>query len=220
MRQNFHQQLDELKAQLLTMAHQVDRSFGDAVESYRTADLDLSQRVIGAEIQINMMEREVDRLAIDLLAMEQPTAIDLRFILSIMRINSDLERIGDQSVSIATRVHDLHEVKPADLQVDIPLLASHAREMFTLAMRAFQTGDPDLANSVMALDDQVDTMNAEAFTSLSRLIAQQPSLAPQAMNMLIIARNIERVADHATNIAEDVIFWLRGDDVRHNIHAH
>ena len=220
MRQNFHQQLDGLKAQLLTMAHQVDRSFGDAIESYRVADLDLSQRVIGAEIQINMMEREVDRLAIELLAMEQPTAIDLRFILSIMRINSDLERVGDQSVSIATRVHELRDVTPADLQVDIPLLASHAREMFTLAMRAFQTGDADLANSVMALDDQVDTMNAEAFTSLSRLIARQPSLAPQAMNMLIVARNIERVADHATNIAEDVIFWLRGDDVRHNVHAH
>ena len=215
MRRNFHQQLDELKAQLMTMAHQVDRSFADSIEAYRTADLDLSQRVIGAEVQINMMEREIDRLAIDLLALEQPTAIDLRFILSIMRINSDLERVGDQSVSIATRVHELRSSKPFDFQVDIPLLASHAREMFTMAMRAFREGDAELANSVLALDDEVDTMNAEAFTSLSRLIADQPELAPQAMNMLIVARNIERVADHATNIAEDVIFWRRGDDIRH-----
>ena len=215
MRANFHQQLDELKAQLMTMAHQVDRSFADSIEAYGDADLDLSQRVIGAEVQINMMEREIDRLAIDLLAMEQPTAIDLRFILSIMRINSDLERVGDQSVSIATRVHELRSSKPFDFEVDIPLLASHAREMFTLAMRAFRDGDAELANSVLALDDEVDTMNADAFTSLSRLIAQQPELAPQAMNMLIVARNIERVADHATNIAEDVIFWRRGDDIRH-----
>ncbi len=220
MRQNFHQQLDELKTQLMTMAHQVDRSFADSIEAYRTAGLDLSQRVIGAEVQINMMEREVDRLAIDLLALEQPTAIDLRFILSIMRINSDLERIGDQSVSIATRVHELHSSKPFDFQVDIPLLASHAREMFTLAMRAFRDGDADLANTVLALDDEVDTMNAEAFTSLSRLIANQPELAQQAMNMLIVARNIERVADHATNIAEDVIYWRRGDDIRHGGTSH
>ncbi len=219
MRLNFHQQLDELKARLMTMAHQVGRSFADSIEAYGDADLDLSQRVIGAEVQINMMEREIDRLAIDLLALEQPTAIDLRFILSIMRINSDLERIGDQSVSIATRVHELREVKPIDFQVDIPLLAKHAREMFTIAMRAFQEGDAELANTVLALDDQVDTMNAEAFTSLSRLIADQPSLAQQAMNMLIVARNIERVADHATNIAEDVIFWRRGDDIRHGVHA-
>ncbi len=215
MRQNFHQQLDELKAQLLRMAHQVDRSFGDSIEAYRTADLDLSQRVIGAEVQINMMEREIDRLAIDLLALEQPTAIDLRFILSIMRINSDLERVGDQSVSIATRVHELLSSQPYTFEVNIPLLASHAREMFTMAMRAFTDGDADLANSVLALDDEVDSMNAEAFTSLSQLIANHPELAPQAMNMLIVARNIERVADHATNIAEDVIFWRRGDDVRH-----
>ncbi len=215
MRLNFHQQLDALKAQLMTMAHQVDRSFADSIEAYRTADLDLSQRVIGAEVQINMMEREIDRLAIDLLALEQPTAIDLRFILSIMRINSDLERVGDQSVSIATRVHELRSSRPFDFQVDIPLLASHAREMFTIAMRAFQEGDAELANSVLALDDEVDTMNADAFTSLSKLIADQPELAPQAMNMLIVARNIERVADHATNIAEDVIFWRRGDDIRH-----
>lgn len=215
MRRNFHQQLEELKTQLMTMAYQVDRSFVDSIEAYRTADLDLSQRVIGAEIQINRMEREIDRLAIDLLAMEQPTAIDLRFILSIMRINSDLERIGDQAVSISTRVHELTSSPRYDFQVDIPLLASHAREMLTIAMRAFREGDDDLATTVLALDNEVDTMNAEAFTSLSRLIADQPGRAPQAMNMLIVSRNIERVADHATNIAEDVIFWRRGDDIRH-----
>lgn len=216
MRLNFHQHLDVLKTHLLNMASRVDRSFSDSVQAYGAADLDLSQRVIGAEIQINAMEREIDRLSIELLALEQPTAIDLRFILSIMRINSDLERIGDQSVSIAKRVHELKGVKPSDLQVDIPLLASHAREMLTFAIRAFREGDADLATSVLALDDQVDAMNAAAFTSLSRLIGDRPTLAPQAMDMLIVARNIERVADHATNVAEDTIFWLRGDDVRHN----
>ena len=216
MRLNFRQHLEVLKTHLLTMAHQVDRSFADAVEAYNSADPDLSRRVIDAETHINFMDREVDRLAIELLALEQPTAIDLRFILSIMRINSDLERIGDQSVSIARRVHDLSDIKPSDLQVDIPLLATHAREMFTLAIQSFREGDAELAASVLALDDKVDELNAQAFQSLSRLISDRPLLAPQAMDMLIVARNIERVADHATNVAEDTIFWLRGDDVRHS----
>lgn len=219
MRQNFRQHLDVLKEHLLKMAQQVDRSFADAVEAYRTADFDLSHRVIGAETKINLMEREIDRLSIELLALEQPTAIDLRFILSIMRINSDLERIGDQSVSIAKRVHELDKPTPADLHVDIPLLASHARHMLTLAVQSFREGDADLATTVLQLDDEVDAMNADAFTSLSRYIADHPTLALQAMDMLIVARNIERVADHATNVAEDTIFWLRGDDVRHNFLA-
>ena len=216
-RANFHQQLDNLKMQLLTMAHQVDRSFTDAVDAYLSGDPVLRHRVFEAEAAVNAQEREVDRLAIELLAMEQPTAIDLRFILSIMRINSDLERIGDQAVNIAERTRGVQAEDVRALPVDIQTLASHAREMLTLAMRSFSETDAELADSVLAMDGQVDQMNAAAFTSLSHLIAQQPERAPVALNTLIVARNIERVGDHATNIAEDVIFWRRGDDVRHSL---
>ncbi len=217
MRANFRQHLDTLRDELLKMAHQVDRSFVDAIEAYRTADSDLSHRVIGAETMINLMEREIDRNAIELLALEQPTAIDLRFILSIMRINSDLERIGDQAAGIARRVNELQTPISTDFGVDIPLLAKHAREMFTLAIQSFKEADADLAESVLKLDDEVDELNAKAFRGLSRYISDHPTQAEEAMDMLIIARGIERVADHATNVAEDTIFWLLGEDVRHNV---
>ncbi len=217
MRANFRQHLDSLRNGLLKMSQRVDRSFVDAIEAYRTANSDLSHRVIGAETKINLMEREIDRSAVELLALEQPTAIDLRFILSIMRINSDLERIGDQAAGIATRVNDLQTPISTDFGVDIPLLAQHARRMFLSAMQSFEQADAALAETVLTMDDEVDELNAKAFRSLSRFIAENPTRAAEAMDMLIIARGIERVADHATNIAEDTIFWLRGDDVRHNV---
>ena len=142
-------------------------------------------------------------------------AVDLRFIIAVIRINSDLERVGDQAVSIASRIQEMGAFANIDLPVDIPKLASLAAAMVRKALQAFIEGDADLAQAVLLLDDQVDEMNADAFRSLSMLITQKPEMAPQALNALIISRNLERVGDHATNIAEDVIFWVRGSDVRH-----
>jgi len=171
--------------------------------------------VLQAEPSINHLEREIDQMALDMLAMEQPTAVDLRFILSVIRINADLERVGDQAVNIAVRVREMLAFSNIELPVDIPRLASLASAMVRKALQAFIEGDADLAQSVLALDDQVDEMNSAAFKSLSALIGQRPEMTPQALNALIISRNLERVGDHATNIAEDVIFWVRGADVRH-----
>jgi phosphate transport system protein len=162
------------------------------------------------------MEREIDQLALDLLAMEQPMAVDLRFILSVIRINADLERVGDQAVNIAGRVQELGTQANVDLPVDIPRLAQLAGAMVRKALQAFIEGNAEMAESVLLLDDQVDDMNRDAFRSLGALIKEKPELAPQALNALIISRNLERVGDHATNIAEDVIFWVRGADVRHH----
>jgi phosphate transport system protein len=148
--------------------------------------------------------------------MEQPMAIDLRFILSVIRINADLERVGDQAVNIAVRVREMGAFANIDLPVDIPKLASLAAAMVRKALQAFIEGDAELAQSVLKLDDQVDEMNDAAFYALSSLIKDNPERTPQSLNALIIARNLERVGDHATNIAEDVIFWVRGKDVRHH----
>ena len=172
--------------------------------------------MLRAEPSINKLEREIDQMALDLLAMEQPMAIDLRFILSVIRINADLERVGDQAVNIAVRVREMGAFANVDLPVDIPKLASMASAMVRKSLQAFIEGDAELAQSVLALDDQVDRMNDAAFQSLSLLIKEKPEMTPQSLNALIIARNLERVGDHATNIAEDVIFWVRGADVRHN----
>jgi len=167
------------------------------------------------EPAINRLEREIDQIALDLLAMEQPMAVDLRFILAVIRINADLERVGDQAVNIAVRVREMSAYANIDLPVDIPRLAALASAMVRQSLQSFIEADADAASAVLKLDDQVDELNDTAFSTLSALIRNSPALAPQALGALIICRNLERVGDHATNIAEDVIFWVRGADVRH-----
>lgn len=216
MRIKFQQSLDDLKERLLVMAGLAEQAIQRSIEAYITRDTSVCELVLRAEPSINKLEREIDQMALDLLAMEQPMAIDLRFILSVIRINADLERVGDQAVNIAVRVREMGAFANVDLPVDIPKLASMASAMVRKSLQAFIEGDADLAQSVLALDDQVDRMNNAAFQSLSLLIKEKPELTPQSLNALIIARNLERVGDHATNIAEDVIFWVRGADVRHN----
>src|SRR5215469_10427581 len=211
----FHQELDELKHRILAMAGMAEQAIDLAVQAYAQRDLGLCQRVLNNEGAINRAEREVDELAIDLLAMQQPMAVDLRFILAVIKINADLERVGDQAVNIAQRVMNMIELSPIDLPVDIPAMAARVRAMVRDALRSFIEGDTDLAKHVLEADDDVDRMNKEAFTSLSDCMQKKPDRAVQALDALSIARNLERVADHATNIAEDVIFWVRGADVRH-----
>jgi phosphate transport system protein len=202
----FQQSLDDLKERLLMMAGMAEQAIQRSIEAYRTRDLSICELVFRAEPAINRMEREIDQLALDLLAMEQPMAIG---------INADLERVGDQAVNIAVRVREMGAFANIDLPVDIPRLASLASAMVRKALQAFIEADADLAQSVLMLDDQVDEMNDAAFDTLSALIKEKPELTPQSLNALIIARNLERVGDHATNIAEDVIFWVRGADIRH-----
>ena len=216
MRVKFHQSLDDLKEKLLIMAGMAEQAIQRSIEAYRTRDLSICELVFRAEPSINRLEREIDQMALDLLAMEQPMAIDLRFILAVIRINADLERVGDQAVNIAVRVREMGAFANIDLPVDIPKLASLASAMVRKALQAFIEADAELADSVLHLDDQVDEMNDAAFYALSSLIREKPDLAPQSLNALIISRNLERVGDHATNIAEDVIFWVRGADVRHH----
>ena len=219
MRVKFHQSLDELKERLLVMAGMAEQAIQRAIEAYRTRDFKICDLVFRSEPAINRLEREIDQMALDLLAMEQPMAIDLRFILSVIRINADLERVGDQAVNIAVRVREMGAFANIDLPVDIPKLASLSSAMVRKALQSFIDGDAEMAESVLKMDDEVDAMNDAAFEALSSLIKEKPELTPQSLNALIIARNLERVGDHATNIAEDVIFWVRGADVRRTASA-
>jgi len=211
----FHQELDELKHRILAMAGMAEQAIDLAVQAYTQRDAALCQRVIANESAINRAEREVDEFAIDLLAMQQPMAIDLRFILAVLKINADLERVGDQAVNIVQRVMSMIELPSSELPVDIPAMATRVRAMVRDALRSFIEGDVDLAKHVLEADDEVDRMNREAFKALSESMRTNPEAAVQALDALSVARNLERVADHATNIAEDVIFWIRGADVRH-----
>lgn len=215
-RTRFHQGLDELKQKLLIMGGLAEQAVDRAIHGYTTRDLEICRRVLEDEKAINASEREIDEIAVDLLAMQQPMAIDLRFLFSVIKINADLERVGDQAVNIAERVLDMAKLPTADLPVDIGRMASIAAGMVHQALQAFIEENAELAQQVLERDDVVDGINRDAFESLTRVMQSNPSLTRQALDALIVARNLERVADHATNIAEDVIFWVRGADVRHH----
>jgi phosphate transport system protein len=211
----FQKSLDELKENLLVMAGLAEQAIQRAIEAYRVRDLSICDLVSRSENAINRMERDIDQAALDLLAMEQPMAIDLRFILSVIKINADLERVGDSAKSISDRVRNMEQMAVADLPVDIPRMATMSAEMVRKSLQAFIEGDAEIARSVLTMDDAVDAMNRAAYKSLTKVMEEQSQIAPQALNALMISRALERVADHATNIAEDVIFWIEGDDVRH-----
>jgi len=217
MRIRFQRSLDDLKEKLLVMAGMAEQSIQRAVEAYRTRDLSICDLVDRGELAINRFEREIDQMALDLLAMEQPMAIDLRFILAVIKINADLERVGDSATSISDRVRELEAFPVADLPVDTPKMANLAAGMVRKALQSFIEADAAVAESVLSMDDNVDKMNETAYFTLLNVMKTEPQLAPQALAALMISRSLERVADHATNIAEDVIFWVRGADVRHHM---
>ena len=212
----FQQSLDDLKENLLVMAGLAEQAIQRAIEAYRVRDLSICDLVSRSEIAINRLERDIDQAALDLLAMEQPMAIDLRFILSVIKINADLERVGDAAKMISDRVRSMEQMAVAELPVDSPRMASLAADMVRKSLQAFIEADTDMARTVLTMDDAVDTMNRAAYKSLTRVMQEESHLAPQALNALMVARALERVADHATNIAEDVIFWVQGADVRHH----
>ena len=212
----FQQSLEDLKENLLVMAGLAEQAIQRAIEAYRVRDLSICDLVSRSEVAINRMERDIDQTALDLLAMEQPMAIDLRFILSVIKINSDLERVGDAAKSISDRVRHMVQMDAVDLPVDIPRMALLATDMVRKSLQSFIEGDSELARSVLTMDDAVDAMNRSSYKALTKVMEEQGHLAPQALNALMICRSLERVADHATNIAEDVIFWVQGADVRHH----
>ena len=216
-RLRFQQSLDDLKERILVMAGMAEQAIQRAIEAYRVRDLSICDLVDRGEVAINRFEREIDQMALDLLAMEQPMAIDLRFILAVIKINADLERVGDAASNISDRVRDLEAFPAIDLPIDIPRMASLASNMVRKAIQSFIEADAEMARSVLSMDDSVDKLNDSAFYALSNLMKNQPGLTPQALNAMMIARSLERVADHATNISEDVIFWVRGADVRHHM---
>ena len=215
-RTRFHQGLDELKQKLLAMGGLAEQAVERAVRAYQTRDLSLCELVLRDESKINAAERDVDELAVDLLAMQQPMAVDLRFVVACIKINADLERVGDQAVNIAERVMDLAARPDSGLDVDIPRMAQLSSSMVRDAINAFLTADVDMAQAVLERDDLVDNMNREIFEAVDSAMGKSTGSHRNLLDTLIVARNLERVADHATNIAEDVIFWVRGADVRHH----
>ena len=214
---HFQQQLAELKDKLLAMAALAQQAVDSAVDAYLTRDQTLCLYVKQNETAINTAQRELDEMAYELLAKEQPMAIDLRFILAVIKINGDLERIGDQSLGISRRTRDIMKTELVDLPVDFSAMGEVAGRMIRTAILSLLEGDARIADSVRDMDDEIDRMNRAAQADLLKMIQDQPQYTQQAMNGMMVSRSLERIADHAANIATDVIFWIRGADVRHQL---
>ncbi|MFZ0302380.1 MAG: phosphate signaling complex protein PhoU [Terracidiphilus sp.] len=216
---HFHQQLAELKDKLLAMAALAQQAVESAVDAYLQRDKGLCKFVKQNEAAINTAQRELDEMAYELLAKEQPMAVDLRFILAVIKINGDLERVGDQSMAIARRTKEILNIGEVELPVDFGAMGEYATRMIRTSLQALLDGDARLADSVREMDDEIDRMNRRAHADLLKLIEEKPQLTQQAMNGILVAKNLERISDHASNIATDVIFWIRGADVRHQLSA-
>jgi phosphate transport system protein len=199
---HFQLQLAELKDKLLAMAALAQQAVESAVDAYILRDKALCQYVKQNETAI---------------AKEQPMAIDLRFILAVIKINGDLERIGDQSIGIARRTRDIMKVDQVELPVDFTAMGEVAGRMIRTAILSLLEGDAQIADAVREMDDEIDRMNRRAQADLLKMIQEQPQFTQQAMNGMMVSRSLERIADHAANIATDVIFWIRGADVRHQL---
>jgi phosphate transport system protein len=214
---HFQLQLAELKDKILGMAALAQQAVESAVDAYLQRDEGLCQYVKQNEKAINAAQRELDEMAYELLAKEQPMAIDLRFILAVIKINGDLERIGDQCVGITRRTKAILKSGDVDLPVDFAAMGEFAGRMIRSAVQALLEGDARLADSVREMDDEIDRMNYRANDDLLKMIEEKPQFTQQAMNGILVAKNLERIADHASNISTDVIFWIRGADVRHEL---
>jgi phosphate transport system protein len=187
------------------------------VDAFLRRDKGLCKFVKQNERAIDTAQRDLDEMAYELLAKEQPMAIDLRFILAVIKINGDLERIGDQSMGIARRTKEILADEALELPVDFAAMGEHAGLMIRTALQALLDGDARLADSVREMDDEIDRMNRRAQNDLLKLIEEKPQYTQQAMSGILVAKSLERIADHASNIATDVIFWIRGADVRHQL---
>lgn len=201
----------------MAMAALAQQAVESAVDAFLQRDKSLCKYVKQNENAIDTAQRELDEMAYELLSREQPMAIDLRFILAVIKINGDLERIGDQSMGIARRTKEILALEEVDLPVDFAAMGEYAGRMIRSAVQALLEGDARLADSVREMDDDIDRMNRRAHADLLKLIEEQPQYTQQAMKGILVAKNLERIADHASNIATDVIFWIRGADVRHQL---
>ncbi len=216
MERHFDEELRALKEHLLRMAALAEEAIDMAVTGLKDRDGELTQKVFGIEEQINHLDIEVDRRCLELLALKQPMAGDLRLIVSSDRIGSELERIGDQAVNIAQRSIDLLKHPPLKPLMDLPRMAGLAREMVRDALKAFVNRDEILAREVCRRDDEVDALNDQIFRELLTYMMQDAKNIERAVDLILVGRHLERVADHATNIAEDVIYLVKGKTIKHH----
>jgi phosphate transport system protein len=215
-RHHFEADLQALRNQLLTMGGLVEERVHRAVDALIHRREEEAQRIIATDKEVNDLQIDIDNRCLKLLATQTPLAVDLRLITSAMKINADLERVGDQAVNIAENVLVLLPQPPLKPLIDIPRMAAIAEKMVRDALDAFVKRDAELARDVLRRDDEVDGLKDQLFRELLTYMMADPGTIQRALALILISRNLERIADHATNIAEDVIFIAEAKDVRHH----
>jgi len=217
MSRHFHEELEALKQTLLAMGGLVEDQIRRVMRALLERDDVMAQEVIERDRQVNTYDVEVDEQCVSLLALHQPAAGDLRFITTAMKIVTDLERIGDQAVNIAQRVLELNREPQLKPYIDLPRMAEKAQRMVKESLDAFVARDTALARQVCGEDAEVDALKEQIFRELLTFMMEDPRTIPRAIRLILISRFMERVADHATNIGEMVVYLVEGKMVRHTL---
>ena len=217
MLRHFDQELQELKDRLLAMAGMAEQSVGKAIKALVDRNPGMAQEVIVEDARINSLEVEIEETCLSLLARYQPEAKDLRFIAMVFKIVNDLERVGDQAVNVSERTLDLLKEPLLKPLIDIPKMALLAQEMLKDTLDAFVHQDAEKAREVCRRDDEVDHLNDQVYHELLVYMTQDPKTIMRAIDLILIGRHLERVADHATNIAEDVYYLVKGTTIKHRL---
>lgn len=214
MEHHFDQELNVLKEKLLTMASHAEAAVKQAVEALTNRDLELALRVKDNDRVLDQFEIEVDDLAIHLLA-KAPLASDLRFVTVAMKISQNLERVGDEAAKVAKRARDLSKEAPLKVNVDLPKMAALALGMLKAALDSFVHRDPAAARAIIPRDKEVDTLNKQINRELTDRMMKEKECIPRCLQLMIATRSLERIADHATNVAEEVVYLCEALDIRH-----
>jgi len=217
---HFEQELDQLRTTLIRMASLVDEQIDRGVKAILTSDIALAKDVIERDREVDLFDNEIDHLCMRIFALTQPVAIDLRLLVAALKINNELERIGDIAVNLAERVNALAPHKKFVQKTSIKEMTDAARTMVKDAIDAFVNSDANLAQKVLEADDQIDDLDAVNFKNMIALMQQSPENIMPGSHVMIVSRHIERLADHATNIAEGVIFIINARIIKHHADEH
>jgi len=215
MPKRLQKDLEKIKKQILSLGAMAEERIRMAIKAIETWDAGLAEEIIRRDYEIDEREIEVEEECLKILALHQPVAVDLRFLIAVIKINSELERIGDEAVNIAHRVENISKRRKLELSFDFSVMAEKAATMLRLSLDALVNLDLDLAFKVLTLDDEVDLMHREIYDRIKEVMSQNPDYVGYLINLYTTSRHLERVGDHSTNIAEEVIYLIEGEIIRH-----
>lgn len=215
IRKHFSRELEKIKKRILSLGAKVEEQVRMATQAVEAHDAELAKQIIKSDFEIDEMEVEIEEECLKILALHQPVAVDLRFLIAVIKINNDLERIGDQAVNIAERVDVIAKRDLSEFFFDYTAMGEKVQDMLKMSLDALVNMDYDTAYSVVMRDDEVDQIKSDAYDRIKQAMSNHPDKIGYLINLLLISRHLERLADHATNIAEEVIYLIEGEIVRH-----